>query len=520
LRWVISGLVKYYIQVIYLFKRGIMEENNHKENLAKIAERFFSIAEQTGQLIFDGDPKTGKIEWYGAIEEFTGYTPEEFSEVDLGASKYLIHPEEREIFWNTLESSLKTGDKFEDKFRFERKNGTYIYVVCSCVFLKDGKNRVYRAIGLLKNITEKKHDQEKLKISEENLLRYLHNFRGIGFQLDSNFDFVLLHGAVNEITGYENEDLCSGKVKLSQIVNSEDLDDFLENRRKLSTASNHLVEQEYRIRNRNGIIIWVFESIQVVHSIDKANWLYQGFIQDITERKIAMEALDRAEKLRKKEIHHRIKNNLQVISSLLDLECDNLLSGVPNHEKIAEAFRESHNRIISMSVIHEELYNSRDMETINFASYLKKLTADLFKSYKVGSSDIGLHLDVEDFFFEMDNAIPLGIIVNELVSNSLKYAFPGGRSGKIHIELQAVNGKNKTLGNVFVDFNTQNNLFTCKYFKLIVGDNGIGFPESIDFKNTSSLGLQLVNTLVDQIGGSIELENRMGTNYTILFKDS
>jgi PAS domain S-box-containing protein len=497
-----------------------MEKNNHNENLEKIAERFFSIAEQSEQLIFDGDPKTGKIGWYGAIEEITGYTPEEFSEVDLEVCKGLVHHDELETFWNILENSLKTGGKFEQKFRFKKKDGSYIYVDQSSIFLKDENNCVYRAIGLIKNITEKKHDQEKLKITEERLLRYLQNFRGIGFQLDSNFNFVLLHGAVKEITGYENEDFFSGKIQLVQLVDTEDLNNFLENRRELNLASNPLVEQEYRILNRNGNWVWVFESIQVVYGIDKANRLYQGFIQDITERKNATEALERVEKLRKKEIHHRVKNNLQVISSLLDLECDNLLSGIPDHDKIAKVFRDSQNRIVSMSVIHEELYNSKDMETINFASYLKKLTSDLLKSYKVGNSDVELLLDVGDFFFKMDNAIPLGIIVNELVSNSLKYAFPDGRRGEIHIELQVVDGKNETLGNAIVDYNVQNNLCPSRFFKLIVGDNGIGFPQSNNFKCTSSLGLQLVNTLVDQIGGSIELKNGPGTKFQILFENS
>jgi two-component sensor histidine kinase len=120
----------------------------------------------------------------------------------------------------------------------------------------------------------------------------------------------------------------------------------------------------------------------------------------VTEKKIAKEIIDKTEKLRKKEIHHRIKNNLQVISSLLELECENLMSGNLKREKVIEAFRESNNRIISMSIIHEELYNSKNMETINFAPYLKKLTDDLFKSYKVGSSDIQLILDVEDLFLK------------------------------------------------------------------------------------------------------------------------
>ena len=410
-----------------LIRGNNMKKNYYKENFEKIAERFFFIAEQTGQLIFDGDVLTGKIEWSGAIEEFTGYTQEEFNKITLRTCKYLIHPDERERVWNTLEYSIKTGNKFEEKFRFKRKDGSYIYVEDSSIFLKDANNRVYRGIGLIKNVTENKHAQENVK--------YLQNFRGIGFQLDKNFDLVLLHGAVEEITGYKSEEFHSRKVKLFQLIIPEDKSRFLENRRKLNTTSKSIVEQEYRIQNRNGNIVWLFESTQSVNNVNQKKRLYQGFIQDISERKNAIEALERAEKLQKKEIHHRIKNNLQIISSLLDLECENLLSDTLDYNKITEAFQESHNRIISMSMIHEELYNSKNVESINFASYLKKLTEDLFKSYKVGNSDINLHLDVDNLFFEMDNAIPLGIIINELVSNSLKYAFPDGRNGEIHIKL-------------------------------------------------------------------------------------
>lgn len=486
-----------------------MEEDFCKENLEKIEKRFFSIAEMTGQLIFDGDAKTGKIEWSGSIEEFTGYTPEEFSKFDLASCKTLIHPEDEERVWNALENSLKTGERFGQKFRFRKKNGSYIHVEDVSVFLKDENNYVYRGIGLFKNITENKHAQEKLKVSEEHIVKYLQNFRGIGFELDNNFNLVLFHGAVEEITGYKSEEFLSGKISFAQLVTPEDKSNFLQTREKLSNESNSLVEQEYRILNKNGDSVWVFESVKIVHNIDKINRFYQGFIQDVTEKKITKEIIDKAEKLRKKEIHHRIKNNLQVISSLLELECENLISGNLEREKVIEAFRESNNRIVSMSIIHEELYNSKNMETINFASYLKKLTDDLFKSYKVGSSDIRLILDVEDIFFEMDNAIPLGIIVNELISNSLKYAFPEGRNGKIHIKLyRDVNSKKKILTSL------------CRYYTLVIEDDGVGLPDSIDFRNTSSLGLQLVNILVDQINGNIEFENESGTKYTIQFMDS
>ncbi|MCO5383653.1 MAG: PAS domain-containing protein [Methanosarcina barkeri] len=154
---------------------------------------------------------------------------------------------------------------------------------------------------MLKNITENKYAQEKLKVSEEHIIKYLQNFRGIGFELNNDFNLVLLHGAVEEITGYKSEELLSGKIRLVQLVNPEDKSNFLQNRKKLSAASNSLVEQEYRLLNRNGNIVWVFESIQVVHDIDETNRFYQGFIQDVTERKISMEALDKADKLRKKK---------------------------------------------------------------------------------------------------------------------------------------------------------------------------------------------------------------------------
>lgn len=498
-----------------------MEMNLCKQSLKKIEQKFFSIAEQTGQLIFDGDARTGKIEWAGAIEEFTGYTPEEFSKVDLNGCRDIIHPEDVVRVWGALENSLNTGAKFNQDFRFRRKDGSYIYVEDSSVFLKDEDGCVYRALGLLKDITERHNAQEKLRINEERLLNYLQNFRGIGFQLDSNFDLILLHGAVKEITGYEKKEILSGKIRWVQLVDPEDLSHFLENRRKLESVEKHLIEHEYRIRGKSGNKIWIFESIQIVDNTGNAPCLFQGFIRDITERKITEEALERAEKLRKKEIHHRIKNNLQVISSLLELECENLLSGEFDREKIVKAFRESHDRIISMSIIHEELYKSSDMETIDFASYLKKLTDDLLRSYKVGASNIRLGLDVEDLFLEMDRAIPLGIIVNELVSNSLKHAFPNGKNGEIRIELSlGVTGPNDILSNKITDTGIQDTSYTDRYFTLIVEDNGTGFPESVDFRNTSSLGLQLVNTLVDQIGGSIKLERGQGAKFKIRVTDS
>ena len=237
---------------------------------------------------------------------------------------------------------------------------------------------------------------------------------------------------------------------------------------------------------------------------------YQGLIYDITERKKAEEALEKINKLRIKEIHHRIKNNLQVISSLLSLQAEKF-----DDEKVLEAFRESQNRIASIAIIHEELHEGEGMDALDFAAYLRKLTADLFSSYGVGNNIISLRLDLEQVYLSMDTAIPLGIIVNELVSNALKFAFPAGRDGEIYINISRI----KTFAGRYNISNLDGECANKDNFNymLIVADNGKGISEEIDFRNAESLGLQLVNILVEQIDGCIELKRNQGTEYTIWF---
>ncbi|KKG28753.1 histidine kinase [Methanosarcina mazei] len=235
-----------------------------------------------------------------------------------------------------------------------------------------------------------------------------------------------------------------------------------------------------------------------------------GVMLDITERKKAEKALLKTEEIRKKEIHHRIKNNLQVISSLLSLQAENF-----SDKKVKESFHDSQNRVISMSLIHEELYRTGetgDVESFDFKAYIQKLANELFRSYVVGNKDLHLKLDMENVFLGMDTGIPLGIIINELVSNSLKHAFPGGGGGEVNIRLHRLhNGENRSC--------KDQDTCAVSEFLLIVSDNGTGLPENIDFRNTSSLGLQLVNILVDQIGGSIELKKGEGTEFRIKFRE-
>jgi two-component sensor histidine kinase len=191
-----------------------------------------------------------------------------------------------------------------------------------------------------------------------------------------------------------------------------------------------------------------------------------------------------------REVHHRVKNNLQVISSLLSLQSANRY-GDPT-----AALRESRDRIRSMALIHEKLYRSDDIAHIDFREYVEALTAGLQRSYFPGPG-VRVSTEVEGVSLNIDLAISCGLIVKELVSNALKYAFPDGRSGEIHIGLVHA-GRN---------------------YVLTVGDNGVGLPPGLDFRNTPSLGLQLVNMLVDQLEGTVELDSAGGTRFKITFAE-
>jgi two-component sensor histidine kinase len=243
--------------------------------------------------------------------------------------------------------------------------------------------------------------------------------------------------------------------------------------------------------------------------------LLKRSIQYSIERKKIEGVIANIENARKKEIHHRIKNNLQIISSLLDLQADKFKNknGVMSSEIIA-AFRESQNRVLSMAFIHEELYKGGKLEDLDFTQYLEKLTQNIFQTYKLANTTIKLNMDLgNNLFFDMDTAIPLGMIVNELISNSLKHAFPGRDKGKIQIKFRREKigkGINHREESKIENYNSNS-------FILTVSDDGVDVPENLGIGDIESLGFQLVTSLVDQLDGELELKRNNGTKFTMRF---
>jgi two-component sensor histidine kinase len=221
-----------------------------------------------------------------------------------------------------------------------------------------------------------------------------------------------------------------------------------------------------------------------------------GFFALALQRKEAqdqMQAALREKEILLREIHHRVKNNLQVISSLLNLQ-----AGGMSDEKALEMLKESQNRVRSMALVHEQLHRSRELSGISFPEYVRNLTASLFSSYGIDSHEIALDLHVEEACLPIDIAVPCGLIVQELVSNALKYAFPQGRQGEITISMERLASSGRWV--------------------LRVADNGIGLPPGVDLNTASSLGLRLVRILAEQLNGSVSWTPRPGSEFRISFE--
>lgn len=191
-----------------------------------------------------------------------------------------------------------------------------------------------------------------------------------------------------------------------------------------------------------------------------------------------------------KEIHHRVKNNLQIISSLFAMQ-----TNYTEDQNILDILKDSQNRVDSMAMIHERLYSSDDLANIHFGRYIEDLATDIFHSYNVRSGAIALKFDLEDISISLDDAIPCALILNELISNTLKYAYPDDRSGELRIMMQ----------------------YCDNQYTLAVSDDGVGLPAGLDIKKTKSLGLRLVRILTSQLKGTVDINSSQGTTVKICF---
>lgn len=358
--------------------------------------------------------------------------------------------------------------------------------------IRDEECNVIGAAIYAQDVTERKNAEKTLQRSEEKFRALIYNAADIIRILDKNGNIIFDSPSSARILGYREGSII-GKSPLEFIHPDDlervkhDLDEVYENR-------NPGIPTEFRIRKADGEYLPV-ESISQ-NMIDVLG--IEGIVvttHPIKERKEMEDNLKaslKEKELLLKEIHHRVKNNMQIISSLLNLQ-----KNYVEEEESLNILKESQNRVKSMAMIHEKLYKSETLTHINIKDYIQSLVTDLFYSYSVKESRINAITEIDDIKLNLETAIPCGLLINEIVSNSLKYAFKDKEQGEIKMSLKK---------------HDQN-------LELIISDNGIGLPEDVDFKKTGSLGLQIVNSLIAQLDGKIELERTQGTKFTIIFKE-
>jgi two-component sensor histidine kinase/ActR/RegA family two-component response regulator len=267
---------------------------------------------------------------------------------------------------------------------------------------------------------------------------------------------------------------------------------LMENRRLLKELQRELIErrkvQEELKQHRDHLE----EMVRVrTAKLGEANFELQREIVDRKKAEKQTKASLREKELLLKEIHQRVNDNMQIISSILMLQERHI-----KDKSDLDIFRETWNRIRIMTIVYEKMYQSENLAKIDFANYTKILVSDLFSNHEIKPNTIELKQNIRNVFLDISTAIPCGLIINELVSNSLKYGIPRGEKGEITI-----------------DFTTEGN--ECI---LMIGDNGTGFPKYLDFRKIESLGLQLVRLLCKKLRGSIDLVRSSGTLFKIVFK--
>jgi PAS domain S-box-containing protein len=332
----------------------------------------------------------------------------------------------------------------------------------------------------IRDITKRKLVEEALGQKNEELDGYFTNTLDLLCIADTDGHFRRLNKEWESALGYSPVEL-EGK-RFLDFVHPDDMEASIDALSELN-AGKLALQFTNRYRHKDGSYRWI------EWRMFPAGNLFYASARDVTDRKKLSEQIEAslAEKeTLLKEIHHRVKNNLQIITSILNLQIRKTTD-----TKTIEALKDSQNRVRSMALIHEHLYQGKDLSHINLGNYVRALGSGLFDTYEAANHGIQFDLNIRDIYVDINTSIPLGLISNELITNSLKYAFSGKKDGKISI---------------MATEDPQSLTF-------IVADNGIGMPEGITLENQMSLGLRLVNSLTRQLHGTVTIDHKDGTKF-------
>ncbi len=523
-------------QGVFMGRRGsnrdITKRKRAEEALQKSEIRFRAMIQNSSDLIRILDHGGRIIYESPSSTRILGYPPDSMIGRD---PMEFIHPDDIERVKRDLQEvfdTVNTGTPSE--FRIRKADGEYIWVdsIATNLLEVPGVNGI---VITTRPIQQRKEAEQALHQSEERLRLSLEGADAGFWDWHLPTGQAVFSDRFYTMLGYEPGEFPATFEGWNALMHPDDRDRILQNLMKQIREKQPQLEIEYRIRAKEGNWVWLLGRGKIVDIDNEGNPLRMtGVNIDITNRRMmeseirslnavleqrvkdrtealslantALEKentqrLDAEAKIRSaleektillKEVHHRVKNNLQIIVSLLNLQ-----SRYIKDEPTLAAIRESQNRVKAMALVHEKLYRAEDIAHIDLNDYIKFLGTGLFQFYDAKSRGIQFRRDISGVGVDINTAIPLGLIINELISNSLKYAFPEGRTGEVCISVQSSNHD----------------------VTVLFRDNGVGIPGDFDWRNTPSLGLRLVNSLVDQLNGTIELDRSAGTLFTIVLHE-
>lgn len=342
-----------------------------------------------------------------------------------------------------------------------------------------------------KEIIERKKIEKALTESESHYRSIFENTGTATLIIEEDTTISMVNTEFEILSGFKKDEV-EGKMSWTEFVAEDDLE-MMKHYHEMRQKNSSLVPRNYEFKfiDREKNIKNIYLTVSIIPGTNKS----LVSLVDITEQKKYEKGLKSSleeKELLLREIHHRVKNNLQIVSSLLSLQSRNV-----NDEKYIEIFKESQNRVKSVAHIHEYLYQSRKMTKINLSDYIRRIITDLRYSYGLDPEKVEIKVEIEEIDLNIETATPLGLIITELVSNIIKHAFHDQKSGEITVKFSSINDE----------------------FLLEVSDNGLGIPEDLNLEKSDTLGLKLVNTLVEQIDGILELDKTKGTSFKIRFKE-
>ena len=466
--------------------REIMQKNEYAMAISKMANWELDVK----KCIFSFNPR-----FYMML----GITFDDVGSYQMDLNDFIqtyAHPD----FIDKLNDAVIQGMESDDPYfqiqiegKLKRSNGEFFWVNTWFRGEKDDNGVTIKLHGVNQDITERKIIEKSLIVSEDKYKTLFEADPNYTILIDIDHFIMDVNAATIDITGLSKEKLIGKHLNDLDIILNEDKVQHIDKIVDLLDG-NKVKPFEARLIDKNGNLRWV--NVRLT-SIEKDNVISFILIiaSDITElKKYENEIQDslHEKEILLQEIHHRVKNNMQIISSLLSIQ-----TRYVDDEESINVLKESQNRVKSLAMIHEKLYKSKNFNKIYLLDYIESLVWDLFYSYGIEKGRIKPILDIDDIKLNIETSVPCGLIITELVSNCLKYAFPDQSEGELKVSLKTIDD----------------------FYELTICDNGVGIPEDIDFFNTDSLGLQLVNSLTDQIDGKIEFDRSNGTKFTIIFKE-